>query len=52
MTNLTHLRGEKGRQFTENNIQDITRVEELSYDLKVRDVMSTDIKMVTPEMPM
>jgi CBS domain-containing protein len=52
MTNFTQLRGQKNRQFTDDNIQDITRVEELSYDLKVSDVMSTDIKMVTPEMPM
>ena len=37
---------------TDDDIRDITRVEELSYDLKVSDVMSTDIKIVTPEMPM
>lgn len=34
------------------HIKDITRVEELSYDLKIRDVMTREIKTVTPVMRM
>jgi CBS domain-containing protein/anti-sigma regulatory factor (Ser/Thr protein kinase) len=52
MTSSQQLQDSINRPLTEDNIQDITRVEELSYDLKVSDVMSTDIKTVTPDMPM
>ncbi len=41
-----------GRTVTDQDAGFITRVEELAYDLKVRDVMSTDIRTVTPERPM
>jgi CBS domain-containing protein/anti-sigma regulatory factor (Ser/Thr protein kinase) len=44
--------GRKGRTVTDNNANDITRVEELAYDLKISEVMSRDVKTVSPEMEM
>jgi CBS domain-containing protein/anti-sigma regulatory factor (Ser/Thr protein kinase) len=46
---LQQLYGRKGRTFTDRDAQDITRVEELSYDLKTSDVMSRDIKCLSPD---
>ena len=45
---IQELYGRKGRTITDRDAQDITRVEELSYDLKTSDVMSRDIKCLTP----
>jgi CBS domain-containing protein/anti-sigma regulatory factor (Ser/Thr protein kinase) len=44
--------GRRGRTMTDQNAHEINRVEELSYDLKVSDVMSTDLHTVDPEMPL
>lgn len=46
------LYGRKGRIVTDKTAHNITRVEELSYDLKIGDVMSRDIKTATPDMIM
>ncbi|HEX9029784.1 MAG TPA: CBS domain-containing protein [Anaerolineales bacterium] len=52
MTSIQQIYGRKGRVVTDADAKDITRVEELAYDLKIGDVMALDIKMVSPEVPM
>lgn len=52
MTSLQELYGRKGRHVTDMNANDITRVEELAYDLKIEEVMSSDIKSILPDMTM
>jgi CBS domain-containing protein/anti-sigma regulatory factor (Ser/Thr protein kinase) len=52
MASLQELHGRRGRKITDQNAQEITRVEELAYDLKVSDVMSPAIHIVSPEMSM
>ena len=42
------LYGRKGRNITDHDAQDITRVEELAYDLKISDVMTREIKCLSP----
>lgn len=42
--------GRHGRPITDQDAHDISRVEELSYDLKIREVMTADVKTATPEM--
>jgi CBS domain-containing protein/anti-sigma regulatory factor (Ser/Thr protein kinase) len=44
--------GRHGRPITDQDANDISRVEELSYDLKIREVMTADVKTATPEMPL
>jgi CBS domain-containing protein/anti-sigma regulatory factor (Ser/Thr protein kinase) len=44
--------GRKGRIVTDKNAGDITRVEELAYDLKISDVMTRNIQTVDPETKM
>ena len=44
--------GRHGRPITDQDANDISRVEELSYDLKTREVMTADVKTATPEMPL
>ena len=44
--------GRRDRLITDNDANAINRVEELSYDLKVREVMTADMKIATPEMPL
>jgi CBS domain-containing protein/anti-sigma regulatory factor (Ser/Thr protein kinase) len=46
------IRGRKGRPITDHDAHEINRVEELSYDLKTRDVMTTDIRTASPAMPL
>jgi CBS domain-containing protein/anti-sigma regulatory factor (Ser/Thr protein kinase) len=46
------LRGRRGRPITDQDAQEISRVEELSYDLKIREVMAVNLKTVSPEMPL
>lgn len=46
------LYGRKGRILTDADANDITRVEELAYDLKIGDVMTRDPLTVTPESSM
>lgn len=45
---MQELYGQKGRNITEHNAQNITRVEELAYDLKISDVMTREIKSLSP----
>jgi CBS domain-containing protein/anti-sigma regulatory factor (Ser/Thr protein kinase) len=52
MTSLQELHGRKGRIITDKNAQEITRVEELAYDLKISDVMSRELHVVSPNMIM
>jgi CBS domain-containing protein/anti-sigma regulatory factor (Ser/Thr protein kinase) len=52
MTSEQELYGRKGRLITDQDAKEITRVEELSYDLKVSEVMTRDVKFVTPDMHM
>lgn len=40
------------RVVTDQDARIITRVEELAYDLKVREVMSSDVKVATPDLTM
>ena len=44
--------GRHGRPITDHDAHDISRVEELAYDLKIREVMTADVKTATPEMPL
>ena len=44
--------GRRGRPITDQDAHDISRVEELSYDLKIHEVMSTELRTATPEMPL
>lgn len=44
--------GRRGRTITDQDAHDINRVEELSYDLKIHEVMSTELRTATPEMPL
>jgi CBS domain-containing protein/anti-sigma regulatory factor (Ser/Thr protein kinase) len=44
--------GRHGRPITDHDANDINRVEELSYDLKIREVMSTNLRTTSPEMPL
>ena len=46
------IHGRRGRPITDHDAQEISRVEELSYDLKTRDVMSTALRTASPEMPL
>ncbi len=52
MSSLQQLQGRKGRTITDKDAHEISRVEELSYDLKINDVMTRDVKTVAPELPM
>ncbi len=49
---LQQLYGRKGRVVTDQDAKEITRLEELSYELKVQDVMSQEVQCVTPDQPM
>ena len=44
--------GRHGRPITDQDAHDISRVEALSYDLKIREVMTAGVKTATPEMPL
>lgn len=44
--------GASNKNITDYQAGEITRTEELAYDLKVRDVMSTQIRTLTPECSM
>ncbi|MFN8413191.1 MAG: CBS domain-containing protein, partial [Anaerolineales bacterium] len=49
---LQESQGRKGRTITDQDAHDITRVEELSYDLKISDVMTREIKSLKPNQTM
>jgi CBS domain-containing protein/anti-sigma regulatory factor (Ser/Thr protein kinase) len=46
------IHGRRGRPITDHDAHEINRVEELSYDLKTRDVMATSLRTASPEMPL
>jgi CBS domain-containing protein/anti-sigma regulatory factor (Ser/Thr protein kinase) len=46
------IHGRHGRPITDQDAHDISRVEELSYDLKIHEVMTADLKIATPELPL
>lgn len=46
------IHGRHGRPITDLDANEINRVEELSYDLKIREVMSVALKMASPDMPL
>ncbi len=52
MSTLQELQGRKGRIITDKDAREISRVEELSYDLKISEVMTSSVKTVSPEMLM
>ncbi len=45
---LQETQGRKGRPITDTDAQDITRIEELSYDLRIFEVMSREVFTLTP----
>ena len=50
MASLQESQGRQGRNITDQDAREISRVEELSYDLKISDVMTGEVKSVNPEM--
>lgn len=46
------VHGRHGRPITDQDAHEINRVEELSYDLKIREVMTADLKSATPQLPL
>jgi len=46
------VHGRHGRPITDLDAHEINRVEELSYDLKVREVMTAAIKTASPDLPL
>ena len=46
------VHGRHGRPITDHDANEINRVEELSYDLKIREVMSTALKTASTDMPL
>jgi CBS domain-containing protein/anti-sigma regulatory factor (Ser/Thr protein kinase) len=49
MTKSADLYHQAGRIFTDQNAKDITRIEELAYDLRIEQVMTRDLITITPE---
>jgi len=50
MPSLQELEGRKGRTVTDQDAREISRVEELSYDLKVSETMTREVKSVAPDL--
>jgi CBS domain-containing protein/anti-sigma regulatory factor (Ser/Thr protein kinase) len=46
------IHGRHGRPITDQDAHEINRVEELSYDLKIREVMTANLKTASPELPL
>lgn len=46
------MHGRRGRPITDQDAHEINRVEELSYDLKIREVMTTALRTASPDMPL
>src|SRR5512133_589939 len=42
----------QARTITDKDAQNITRLEELAYELRVQEVMTKDLKALSPELPM
>jgi len=52
MSSLQELQGRKGRPITDQDAREISRVEELSYDLKIYETMTREVKTVQPNSTM
>ena len=52
MSSDQELYGRRGRVVTDMDAKDITRVEELAYDLKIQEVMTRDLVVASPTMKM
>ncbi|MCX6081809.1 MAG: CBS domain-containing protein [Chloroflexi bacterium] len=52
MASIQELNGRKGRAITDQDAREISRVEELSYDLKVSETMTREVKSVSPDQPL
>ncbi|MEI7847737.1 MAG: CBS domain-containing protein [Chloroflexota bacterium] len=52
MTDLNELKGRRGRPITDKDAREISRVEELSYDLKISETMTSQVKSVSPDQPL
>lgn len=52
MTEPVDLHGRAGRPITDRDAREISRVEELSYDLKVNDTMTSEVRSVNPGQPL
>jgi CBS domain-containing protein/anti-sigma regulatory factor (Ser/Thr protein kinase) len=52
MSSLQEIYGRRGRTLTDQNAGEISRVEELAYDLRVEDVMSREVQSVGPDSSM
>ncbi len=46
------IHGRHGRPITDQDAHDISRVEELSYDLRIHEVMTAEVKTATPDLPL
>ena len=46
------IHGRHGRPITDQDAHEINRVEELSYDLKIHEVMTAALKTASPDMPL
>jgi CBS domain-containing protein/anti-sigma regulatory factor (Ser/Thr protein kinase) len=46
------IHGRHGRPITDHDAHEINRVEELSYDLKIREVMTTTLRTASADMPL
>lgn len=52
MSSLHEIKGRPGRPVTDQDAREISRVEELSYDLKVSETMTRQVKCVSPDQPL
>jgi CBS domain-containing protein/anti-sigma regulatory factor (Ser/Thr protein kinase) len=50
MPSIQELKGRKGRTITDQDAREISRVEELSYDLKVSETMTREVITVAPDL--
>jgi len=48
MTDPQEIQGRQGREVTDEEAREISRVEELSYELRISDTMTRDVKTCTP----
>ncbi len=46
------IHGRHGRPITDQDAHEINRVEELAYDLKIREVMTADVRTASPDIPL
>jgi CBS domain-containing protein len=50
MSSIQGLEGRRGHTITDQDAREISRVEELSYDLKVSETMTREVKTVAPDL--